>query len=220
MTTTVPTIQQKRAADSSTIQGATTKDYKLRDESTNLQEVMLVDSGDPMDVQSSVCPVVPAKRGPPVIVHQQDAIASGQSLKKVMHPRSPLLSLTTCPPVPITSVPTKHVQKVIDHALETNGYKGFAAYKSTNTINVHLAAHNDAQKLCSLTPILLSDDRQLPVQCYFASGPNVQKCVFYDIDPDDSPEIICHELYSPTHRVLAARIMGKRRTCLVTMQSP
>ncbi|KAL3185983.1 hypothetical protein MRX96_046589 [Rhipicephalus microplus] len=83
MTTSVPTMQQQCAADSSTIQGAMTKDCTLRDESTNQQEAVFVDNGDPVDVQSSGGPVIPAKRCPPVIVHKQDAIALEQPPKKV-----------------------------------------------------------------------------------------------------------------------------------------
>ncbi|KAL3173903.1 hypothetical protein MRX96_001123 [Rhipicephalus microplus] len=83
MTTPVPTMQQQSAADSSMIQGAVTKDYALRDQSTNQGEAVMVESGDPMYVQSSGGPMIPAKRGLPVIVHQQDAITSEQPPKKV-----------------------------------------------------------------------------------------------------------------------------------------
>ncbi|KAH8029919.1 hypothetical protein HPB51_005586 [Rhipicephalus microplus] len=83
MTTSMQTMQQQRAADSSTIQGATTKDCTLSDESTNQREVVLVDSGNSMYVQSSGGPLIPAKRGPPVVVHQQDAIALEQPPKNV-----------------------------------------------------------------------------------------------------------------------------------------
>ncbi|KAL3210331.1 hypothetical protein MRX96_008850 [Rhipicephalus microplus] len=99
MTTSLPTMQQQRAADSSTIHGATTKDCTLRDESTDEREVGPGDRGDPMDVQSSGGPVIPAKRGPPVIVHRRDVIASEEPPKMrgpplIMPPRSPLLSIT------------------------------------------------------------------------------------------------------------------------------
>lgn len=229
-------MQQQRADNSSKTQGATPKDSPLHDASASQSEVVSADNGDPMDVQSSGGPV---KRGPPVNVLQQDVIASEQPAKKVRatpdNASTPSPSQSYPTPTPsqsyrvhirplscydITSVPTKHVQRVIDHALETKGYKGFAAYKSTNTITVHLASLNDVQKICTLTSIPLSEDRQLPVQCYFASGPNIQRCVVYGIDPEDSPEIICRELTSTTHRVLAARFMGKSRTCLVTVQGP
>ncbi|KAL3194970.1 hypothetical protein MRX96_015929 [Rhipicephalus microplus] len=76
-------MQQQRAADSSTIQGAMTKDCTLRDESMNQREVVLVESGDPMDMQFSGSLANSAKRGPPVVAHQQDAIASEQLPKKV-----------------------------------------------------------------------------------------------------------------------------------------
>ncbi|KAL3212240.1 hypothetical protein MRX96_051889 [Rhipicephalus microplus] len=173
---------------------------------------MLEDSGNPMDVQSSGGPVIPAKRGPSVFVHQQDAIASEQPLKKVRATPENLSTFSASQSYPtpapsqsyrvhirplscydITSEPIKHVQKVIDHALETKGYKGFAAYRSTNTIAVLLASLNNVQKLCYSTSIPLLEDRELPVQCYFASGPNIQTCVVYGTDREDSLEIICRE---------------------------
>ncbi|KAL3187463.1 hypothetical protein MRX96_024974 [Rhipicephalus microplus] len=73
MTTSVPSVKQPRAADSSKIQGETTKDCTLQDESTNQREVVPVDNGGPMDVQSSGGPVIRAKRGPPVIVNKMSS---------------------------------------------------------------------------------------------------------------------------------------------------
>ncbi|KAL3170598.1 hypothetical protein MRX96_014163 [Rhipicephalus microplus] len=62
-----------------------------------------------MDVQFSGGPVILAKRGPPVIVHQQDAIASEQPLKKARPktpPRPPPVSQTSIergPNIPVVS---------------------------------------------------------------------------------------------------------------------
>ncbi|KAL3218190.1 hypothetical protein MRX96_050816 [Rhipicephalus microplus] len=137
LTTSMPTMQQQRAADSSAIQGAMNKKSALRDKSANEREAMLVDSKDLMDVQSFRGPVFPAKRGPSVIVHQQDPIASKQPPKKAWATpdSASMLSASQSYPTPapsqyyrvhmrpvsfsdITSVPTKHVQSVIDHALK------------------------------------------------------------------------------------------------------
>ncbi|KAL3235425.1 hypothetical protein MRX96_003312, partial [Rhipicephalus microplus] len=105
MTTSMPTVQQQHAADSSTIQGAMTKDCAHREESTNQQEAVLVDSGDPMNVQSSGGPVIPGKRDPPVIVHQQDTIASEQPPRKVraMPDNASTLSASQSYPTPAPS---------------------------------------------------------------------------------------------------------------------
>ncbi|KAH7958013.1 hypothetical protein HPB51_027999 [Rhipicephalus microplus] len=133
MTTSMPTMQQQRAADNSTIQDATTKERRLREESTNQREGVLVDSGYSMDVHPSGGLVIPAKRAYPVIVQQQVPTALKQPPKKVraIPDNASKLSASQYYPTPapsqsyrvdihplscydITSVPTKHVQRVID----------------------------------------------------------------------------------------------------------
>ncbi|KAH7966508.1 hypothetical protein HPB49_016951 [Dermacentor silvarum] len=53
VTTSMPTMQQQCATDSSKIQDATPKDSPLRDVNMNLSAIVSMDTGDPMDVQSS-----------------------------------------------------------------------------------------------------------------------------------------------------------------------
>ncbi|KAH9366459.1 hypothetical protein HPB48_022234 [Haemaphysalis longicornis] len=118
----------------------------------------------------------------------------------------------------VTTIPVKLVQQVIDRCLGTQGYQGFVIHKVSNTITVHLASLDDVNKVCGITSIPISSDGTVTVQSYFASGPNVQRCVLYDLDPNDSPATILRELRSPTHEVLAVRRMGKSRTYLVTVQ--
>ncbi|XP_049522465.1 serine/arginine repetitive matrix protein 2-like [Dermacentor silvarum] len=82
VTTSVPTMQQQCATDSSKTQDATQKDSPLRDVNVNLSAIVPTDTGDPMDVQPSGGSTNAAKRGPPVNVLQQDAIVSEQPAKK------------------------------------------------------------------------------------------------------------------------------------------
>lgn len=90
--------------------------------------------------------------------------------------------------------------------------------KVSNTITVHLATLDDANKICGITSIPVCTDINLTVHSYFASGPNVQRCVLYDLDQNDSPVTILRELWSPTHDALAVRRMGKVRTYVVTVR--
>lgn len=118
----------------------------------------------------------------------------------------------------VTTIPIKSVQQVIDRCLGTQGYQGFVIHKVSNTITVHLASLDDANKICGITSIPISSDGTVTVHSYFASGPNVQRCVLYDLDPNDSPATIIRELKSPTHEVLAVRRMGRSNTYLVTVR--
>ncbi|KAH9371080.1 hypothetical protein HPB48_015686 [Haemaphysalis longicornis] len=118
----------------------------------------------------------------------------------------------------VPTIPVKLVQQVIDRCLGTQGYQGFVIHKVSNTITVHLASLDDVNKVCGITSIPISSDGTVTVHSYFASGPNVQRCVLYDLDPNDSPATILRELRSPTHEVLAVQRMGKSRTYLVTVQ--
>ncbi|KAM7282815.1 hypothetical protein ISCGN_023644 [Ixodes scapularis] len=120
----------------------------------------------------------------------------------------------------VTAVPTKCIQHVIDQCLGTRGYQGFVIHKASNTITVHLASIEDADKICAISRIPINADNQLSVQAYFASGPNVQRCVVYGLDPTDSCATIIQDLKSQTHTVLAVRRMGASTTYLVTVQGP
>ncbi|KAH9372036.1 hypothetical protein HPB48_012760 [Haemaphysalis longicornis] len=118
----------------------------------------------------------------------------------------------------VTTIPVKLVQQVIDQCLGAQGYQGFVIHKVSNTITVHLASLDDANKVCGITSLPISSDGTVTVHSYFASGPNVQRCVLYDLDQNDSPATILRELRSPTHEVLAVTYIGKSRTYLVTVQ--
>ncbi|KAG0428731.1 hypothetical protein HPB47_024290 [Ixodes persulcatus] len=118
----------------------------------------------------------------------------------------------------VTAVPTKCIQHVIDQCLGTRGYQGFGVHKASNTITVHLASIEDADKICAISRIPINADNQLSVQAYFASGPNVQRCVVYGLDPTDPCATIIQDLKSQTHTVLAVRRMGASMTYLVTVQ--
>ncbi|KAH7979022.1 hypothetical protein HPB49_007785 [Dermacentor silvarum] len=82
VTTSMPTMQQQCATDSSKTQDATPQDSPLRDVNVNLSAIVPTDTGDPMNVQPSGGSTNAAKRGPPVNVLQQDAIASEQPRQK------------------------------------------------------------------------------------------------------------------------------------------
>ncbi|KAG0411182.1 hypothetical protein HPB47_011686 [Ixodes persulcatus] len=120
----------------------------------------------------------------------------------------------------VTAVPTKCIQHVIDQCLGTRGYQGFVIHKASNTITVHLASIEDADKICAISRVPINADNQLSVQAYFASEPNVQRCVVYGLETTDSCATIIQDLKSKTHTVLAGRRMGASTTHLVTIQGP
>ncbi|KAG0430410.1 hypothetical protein HPB47_022716 [Ixodes persulcatus] len=109
----------------------------------------------------------------------------------------------------VTAVPTKCIQHVIDQCLGTRGFQGFVVHKASSTITVHLASIEDANKICAISRIPINADNQFSVQAYFASGPKVQRCVVYGLDPTDSCATIIQDLKSQTHTVLAVRRMGR-----------
>ncbi|KAG0416857.1 hypothetical protein HPB47_006084, partial [Ixodes persulcatus] len=231
---TPTTMSQLFLTTSLTTQANTQSDILPSALGTGHPTYTTTDGGDPMDLQAPSGSGNTVKRTHQDPMFQKDMEKLEEPTKRVRAtPGNPSSPYPTPSPSQsyrvhirplarhdITSVPTKRIQQVIDRCLGTTGYKGYAVYKSTNSITVHLASLTDAQKMCTLTVIPLSEDQQLPVHSYFASGPNIQKCVIYGIDPEDTPETICHELTSHSHTVLTTRFMGKSRTCLVTVQGP
>lgn len=120
----------------------------------------------------------------------------------------------------ITSVPTRYIQREIDLRLNTIGYQGFVSHRASNHITVHLANMEDVVKICGITQIPIDPQQHVNVQAYFASGPNVQRCVAYNLDKHEPPETVANDLRSTTHTVLAARRMGNNGTFLLTVQGP
>ncbi|KAH9378700.1 hypothetical protein HPB48_015789 [Haemaphysalis longicornis] len=118
----------------------------------------------------------------------------------------------------VTMIPLTSEQRVIYRCLGTQGYQGFVIHKVSNSITIHLTTLDEANKICGITSIPISTDINVTVQSFFASGPNIQRCVLYDLDENDSPATILRELRSPTHEVLGVRRMGNSRTHLVIVR--
>ncbi|KAG0413883.1 hypothetical protein HPB47_008967, partial [Ixodes persulcatus] len=178
---TPTTMSQLFLTTSLTTQANTQSDILPSALGTGHPTYTTTDGGDPMDLQAPSGSGNTVKRTHQDPMFQKDIEKLEEPTKRVRAaPGNPSSPYPTPSPSQsyrvhirplarhdITSVPTKRIQQVIDRCLGTTGYKGYAAYKSTNSITVHLASLTDAQKMCTLTVIPLSEDQQLPRFFYY-----------------------------------------------------
>ncbi|KAG0434915.1 hypothetical protein HPB47_018787, partial [Ixodes persulcatus] len=162
---TPTTMSQLFLTTSLTTQANTQSDILPSALGTGHPTYTTTDGGDPMDLQA------PSGSGNTVKRTHQDPMFQ-KDIEKLPYPtpspsQSYRVHIRPLARHDITSVPTKRIQQVIDRCLGTTGYKGYAVYKSTNSITVHLASLTDAQKMCTLTVIPLSEDQQLPRFFYY-----------------------------------------------------
>ncbi|KAH6924728.1 hypothetical protein HPB50_023134 [Hyalomma asiaticum] len=132
------------------------------------------------------------------------------SYKVIIKPRSCL---------DMSTLPNRAIQAAVDACLNTSRFQGFALHKPTNTISLWVHSLELVEKLNMLREIRTSQDDVLPVQAYLASGTDLRRYVVYGIDYNEEPENLRQELSCPTHKVIAARYLGRGRTCLVTTGS-
>lgn len=120
----------------------------------------------------------------------------------------------------ITTIPPRCVQATIDQVLGSTNYCGFVVHRPSNTITVNLPSLVDAQKMCAVTQIPLDANEHVPVQIYFASGPDTLRCVVYHVDSRSPSEEVRANIRCSTHSVLQARPLGRRGSYLLTLQGP
>ncbi|KAH6937099.1 hypothetical protein HPB50_025535 [Hyalomma asiaticum] len=120
----------------------------------------------------------------------------------------------------MSTLPNRAIQAAVDACLNTSRFQGFALHKPTNTISLWVHSLELVEKLKTLREIRTSQDDVLPVQAYLASGTDLRRYVVYGVDCNEEPENLRQELSCPTHKVIAARYLGRGRTCLVTLQGP
>lgn len=179
-----------------------------------------------LPAKSITLPVDPSALLPQPIphesVHQPIPLSTHQPKAYTAPPRSESFRVKIKPTLrfDITSVPSRNVQSAIDSALGTSGYRGFVLHKPSNSITVPLASLHDAKKLCVIDKIPLSATHHVPVQAYFASGPNILRCVVYRLDKNEGPEEVLDNLYTASHKVLQARCLGTNGTFLLTLEGP
>lgn len=123
-------------------------------------------------------------------------------------------------PFDMTQVPGKVLQTVTNQGLQTTGYRGYEVHRPSNSITLHVATLEDAVRMCQLSALPLSEKKQIPVQAYLASGPDITRCVVYRLHPEDPSENILSDLHCSSHKVIAARRLGKRDTYLLMLQGP
>ncbi|KAH6921146.1 hypothetical protein HPB50_027866 [Hyalomma asiaticum] len=120
----------------------------------------------------------------------------------------------------MSTLPNRAIQAAVDACLNTSRFQGFALHKPTNTISLWVHSLELVEKLKTLREIRTSQDDVLPVQAYLASGTDLRRYVVYGVDYNEEPENLQQELSCPTHKVIAARYLGRGRICLVTLRGP
>ncbi|KAG0412519.1 hypothetical protein HPB47_010317 [Ixodes persulcatus] len=123
-------------------------------------------------------------------------------------------------PFDMTQVPGKVLQTVTNQGLQTTGYRGYEVHRPSNSITLHVATLEDAVRMCQLSALPLSEKEQLPRQAYLASGPDITRCVVSRLHPEDPSENILSDLHCSSHKVIAARRLGKRDSYLLMLQGP
>lgn len=120
----------------------------------------------------------------------------------------------------MSKLPNRIIQRTLDAYLHVSEFKGFALHRPTNTISVWVHSMEDVSLLQSLQTIEVSKDLTVPVQAYLSSGTDLRRYVVSGVDAGEDPATLLQDLKCPTHRVVAARYLGKGRSCLVTLSGP
>ncbi|KAH9384774.1 hypothetical protein HPB48_026787 [Haemaphysalis longicornis] len=121
----------------------------------------------------------------------------------------------------MSRLPNRIIQRTLDTYLHVSEFKGFALHRPTNTISVWVHSMEDVSLLQSLQTIEVSKDLTVPVQAYLYSGTDLRRYVVSSVDAGEDPATLLQDLKCSTHRVVAARYLGKEgRSCLVTLSGP
>lgn len=123
-------------------------------------------------------------------------------------------------PRSLATIPNRILQANFDSCLGTKGFRGFAVRPKSNTIAVWLPTLTAVDRLQMLKFITITPEDVVPVQVYLVEGSDLQRYVVYGVDCNEDQAVLQRELYCPTHRIIAARYMGKKGSCLVTLQGP
>ncbi|KAG0439684.1 hypothetical protein HPB47_016562 [Ixodes persulcatus] len=116
-------------------------------------------------------------------------------------------------------VTTREIETAIFALISATAYQGLNRHKPSNSATAYVSTQEDAFQLTKLLTIQHQGNRAVQVQAYLASGPNVHRCVVRGVVPDHPDQDILPDLRTPSHRILAARRLGKGDTYLLTVQA-
>lgn len=115
-------------------------------------------------------------------------------------------------------VTTREIETAIFAVISATAYQGLNRHKPSNSATAYVSTLEDAFQLTKLLTVQHQGNRAVQVQAYLASGPNVHRCVVRGVVPDHPDQDILPDLRTPSHRILAARRLGKGDTYLLTVQ--
>lgn len=120
----------------------------------------------------------------------------------------------------IRQITTKALLQTLSACLHPLCHNGYTYHRDTNSISVWVASLEAVHKLYGLTHIPVSSGVHLPVQAYLLGGTDVRRYVVSGVDAGEPSDVLRDTIRCETHRVLLARYLGNRRTCLVTVLGP
>ncbi|KAH9362046.1 hypothetical protein HPB48_014985 [Haemaphysalis longicornis] len=163
---------------------------------------------DPPSQDGKNIAVPPGGKRPRTNPRPPESMSSQSSYKMIIKPKCNF---------DMSRLPNRIIQRTLEAYLHVSEFKGFALHRPTNTISVWVHSMEDVSLLQSLQTIEVSKDLTVPVQAYLSSGTDLRRYVVSGVDAGEDPATLLQDLKFSTHRVVAARHLGKGRSCLVTL---
>ncbi|KAH9371315.1 hypothetical protein HPB48_011615 [Haemaphysalis longicornis] len=90
--------------------------------------------------------------------------------------------------------------------------------RESNTVTIETYDAQHAKGLLRLSSIRILPNQTILITAHQTPGKGMCRGVINRVDPSETAESLRRALYSESHHIIAARLMGKRGACLVTFE--
>lgn len=148
---------------------------------------------------------------------------SGASSEEIPRSKLPsyLITLRPTTRVALASVSQRLLHTTVMAAAppsELQQHVAIRTNRASNTVTIETYDAQHAEGLLRLTSIRISPNQTIPITAHQTPGKGMCRGVIHRVDPSETAESLRRALYSESHHIIAARLMGKRGACLVTFE--